>query len=466
MEQSPQPEGVNHRNGVHVLVVPYPVQGHVAPLVKLAGCFARHGITATLVVTGDVRARIVDRTAGDAAEGQCRLKFAVFPDGQELQGGSLDERRVGASVSKDTSVHVKSLIRKANELGGECRITCLVADAVFEWAPEIAGQTGVELALFWPSSPAALAVTLQIRHLIQAGLVDSEGTPVRADKIQPFTGMPTMSTNEFPWCSPTDHAFQKIVFEYFCVVERIARIPKWLLCNCFHDLNASAYDVIPNLVQVGPLLANGQSVGTMKSEDSTCLSWLDQQPARSVVYVAFGSMLKISQHQLSELALGLELAGHQFLLVVRSGLTNDPCADFPDGFTDRVASRGKIVEWAAQERVLAHPSVACFLTHCGWNSTIEGISMGVPFLCWPCFADQLYNRTCICDAWKVGLSLDMDDSCEIISRHEIKAKIDELLSRADIRENSIVLKEIARRCIMKGGSSFKSVENFIAQIKG
>uniref|UniRef100_A0A5B7C3P4 Putative UDP-glycosyltransferase 83A1 n=1 Tax=Davidia involucrata TaxID=16924 RepID=A0A5B7C3P4_DAVIN len=220
--------------------------------------------------------------------------------------------------------------------------------------------------------------------------------------------------------------------------------------------------MIPNILPIGPLLASTDHPrhGSFWLEDSTCLSWLDKQPACSVIYVAFGSTAIFSQHQFEELALGLELSGRPFLWVVRSNLTN---AEYPDGFT--VADdHGKIVEWAPQEKVLAHPSTACFLTHCGWNSTMEGLSMGVPFLCWPYFSDQFHNQSKITDMWKVGLRLNPDKN-GIISRHEIKAKIENLLSDDGIKANALKLKEMAGMSVKEGGSSFKNFERFIEHLK-
>ncbi|XWS60464.1 hypothetical protein CRYUN_Cryun07bG0038600 [Craigia yunnanensis] len=188
---------------------------------------------------------------------------------------------------------------------------------------------------------------------------------------------------------------------------------------------------VPQLIEArilgddGPLLANNHSgsfAGSFWPEDSTCLSWLDKQTASSVIYVAFGSIAILNTQQLDELALGLKLSGHPYIWVVRSNFTKSSSTKFPEGFAKRVADRGKIVEWTPQEKVLAHPSVAYFLSHCGWNSTMEGLSMGVPFLCWPYFADQFHNRNYICEVWNIGLPLIRDEN-GIITRHEISAKI-------------------------------------------
>ncbi|KAG5097591.1 hypothetical protein JHK82_047445 [Glycine max] len=153
------------------------------------------------------------------------------------------------------------------------------------------------------------------------------------------------------------------------------------------------------ILPIGLLLntATARSLGQFQEEDLSCMSWLDQQPHCSVTYVAFGSVTLFYQNQFNELALGLDLANGPFLWVVH------------------------------QDNKMAYPyefqRTKC---HCGWNSTIEGLSSGVPFLCWPYFADQIYNKTYICDEWKVGLGLNSDES-GLVSRWEIQNKLDKLL---------------------------------------
>lgn len=277
--------------------------------------------------------------------------------------------------------------------------------------------------------------------------------------------MPPMSPAEFTWCFPSDLNTQKSMFHFFqYVISNMISKSDLILCNWFSELDPSSSSLNPNFLPVGPILSDGQSAGSFVSEDSSCLSWLDTQSAGSVIYVAFGSTSRFRQEQINEIALGLELMNRPFLWVAWSGLINGVSLTYPDGFAERIANRGKIVEWAPQEKVLAHASVGCFISHCGWGSTMESVSMGVPFLCWPYFGDQLYTQTCICEAWKVGFWLNVGES-GIISREEIKEKVDILFSDTGIRSNTLKLKELARKSVSKGGSSFKNLEFLVSQMK-
>ncbi|GAY69472.1 hypothetical protein CUMW_289750, partial [Citrus unshiu] len=157
-------------------------------------------------------------------------------------------------------------------------------------------------------------------------------------------------------------------------------------CNSTYELESEAFTMFPELLPIGPLMASnrqGNSAGYFWREDSNCLKWLDQQQPSSVIYAAFGSLTILDQVQFQELALGLELCNRPFLWVVRPDITTDANDRYPEGFQERVAARGQMIIWAPQQKVLNHPSIACFLCHCGWNSTMEGVSNGIPFLCWP-----------------------------------------------------------------------------------
>lgn len=242
-----------------------------------------------------------------------------------------------------------------------------------------------------------------------------------------------------------------------------------LLCNTVKELEEGILSQHPSIVPIGPLptgLREGKPIGNFWPDDDSCLSWLDAQPDRSVVYVAFGSIAVLNQEQFHELARGLELSRRPFLWVVRPGLANT--ANYPDGFLETVEKRGKIVTWSPQHRVLAHPAVACFVSHCGWkwNSLMEGVRNGLPFLTWPYFADQFINESYVCDVWKTGLRLVVKDAGGVLTSEHIAARIEDLLNDPAAMSRARELQQVASRSISKDGTSFNNLRDVIDAMKG
>jgi UDP:flavonoid glycosyltransferase YjiC (YdhE family) len=279
--------------------------------------------------------------------------------------------------------------------------------------------------------------------------------------------MPAMDTANFVWACLGDFTTQKIIFDLMVKTNEAAKMTDRIISNSAYDLEPGAFSFAPNILPIGPLLASnrlGDQLGYFWPEDSTCLKWLDQQPPKSVVYVAFGSFTVFDKTQFQELAQGLELSSGSFLWVVRPDITTETNDAYPEGFQERVATRGRMVGWAPQQKVLSHPSISCFLSHCGWNSTMEGVSNGVPFLCWPYFADQFLNETYICDVWKVGLKFDKN-KCGIITREEIKNKVETVISDEKIKARAAELKRLAMQNVGEAGYSSENFKNFIEWIK-
>lgn len=148
----------------------------------------------------------------------------------------------------------------------------------------------------------------------------------------------------------------------------------------------------------------------MLEEETDCLLWLDKQANNSVIYVSLGSLASMEAGEFAEMAWGLANSGQPFLWVVRPGSVggSEWIELLPEGFKEATPETGCIVRWAPQKDVLAHRAVGGFWTHCGWNSTLESISEGVPMICRPCFGDQNVNARYLCHVWRVGLELEGD----------------------------------------------------------
>ncbi|MQL73301.1 hypothetical protein Taro_005659 [Colocasia esculenta] len=458
----------------HAVVVPYPAQGHVISLMELSHCLVDSGFRVTFVNTEHIHSRIVAALSEkQTLFSDDMMRLVAVPDGLPPGDDShSDLGRLTEAILRVMPGHLEELIRKTNESAGDGpKITCVIADQTMAWAMEVARKMGLRAATYWPAPAAALVPMLDIPKLIEDGAIDSEGCP-KKERFQLAPCMPAMSTAHLVWnlCGDgPDGETRRMLYRYVLNNNRATKSAELIICNTFSEVELPVLTYAPFIHPVGPLRTGrraGQPVGHLWSEDKECLAWLDGQPAASVVYVAFGSFTVVGQRQFQELALGLELSGRPFLWVVRPDLLTDgSVTPYPAGFCERVAGRGKMVGWAPQHRVLAHPAVACFFSHCGWNSTMEGVTNGLPFLCWPYFADQHINRDYICDAWRTGLGVSPDAE-GVISKEEIKGKLEALLGDEGIKERATQLKEAARKNVEAGGTSCENFRKFVEAMKG
>ncbi|KAK6280006.1 hypothetical protein POUND7_020273 [Theobroma cacao] len=450
----------------HILVIPYPAQGHVFPLMELSHNLAKHGFKISFVNTDFNHQRIINAFGKEADENGL-VRLVSIPDG--LEDGE-DRNQIGKLTEALCQVmprELKEFIVKFNRTEDD-KITCVLADLNMGWTLDVAAELGIRGAAFWPCSVVQLVLFLSIPKLIDDGLIDENGFPINKHKMfQLSATMPAVHVTNFAWLTFGDSGAQKLMFHYIKGYNKVVDTADWVLCNSSLDLEPEGFTLVPKVLPIGPLSASnrlGKLSGNFWPEDTSCLKWLDQQPPGSVIYVAFGSFTVFDKFQFQELALGLELSKRPFLWVVRPDITKGEHDFYPEGFQERVAGQGKMVRWAPQGAVLAHPSIACFISHCGWNSTIEGVSNGVPFLCWPYFADQFLNESYISDIWKVGLKFNKDER-GIITREEIKTKVQQLLGDEKYEVRAVELKEMVTRCANEGGSSNKIFKNFTEWMK-
>uniref|UniRef100_A0A0D6R3J3 Glycosyltransferase n=1 Tax=Araucaria cunninghamii TaxID=56994 RepID=A0A0D6R3J3_ARACU len=223
---------------------------------------------------------------------------------------------------------------------------------------------------------------------------------------------------------------------------------------------------------VGPLLPqaffdNGQ--GLQLSTDSEYLTWLDRQAPASVLYVSFGSVSSLSASEVRELAAGLERSGQPFLWVLRisdsAHFSTETRSEWirkclPEGYERRIEGRGVIVrDWAPQLQVLSHKSTGGFLTHCGWNSTLESITAGVPMVAWPLHSDQFANSMLIARKLKVGVEVKEwrnAEEHELVSAEEVEKAVKLLMvdeEGTQMRKRAQGLRSEAWKAVAEGGSS-------------
>ncbi|KAL2329887.1 hypothetical protein Fmac_017468 [Flemingia macrophylla] len=436
----------------HFLMIPYPTLGHANPLMHLSRVLAAHGCKITVLNTEFLHKRANTEGAEPHNPKGPQIEFVTLPDGLGPQDDRSDHMKLIFSIKSHMQPMLPKLIQDINALHVNNNITCIVVTVTMGWALEVGHKMGIKGALLWPASAVSLALCDCIPRLIDDGIIDSDGNPVKKQEIQPYPNMPMMNTTNFPWCT-----LGKILFHHIAQEMQTLKLGDWWLCNTTYDLEPAAATILPKLLPIGPLMESECNKTSLWQGDTTCIDWLYQQPPQSVIYVAFGSSASIDHNQLKELALGLDLLNKPFLWVVPPSNDNKANNTYSDEFH---GSKGKIVGWAPQKKILNHPAIACFISHCGWNSTIEGVCGGVPFLCWPLVKDQFFNKSYICDVWKVGVGLDKDEN-GLISKEEIRKKAEQLLGDEDIKGRSLKLKELTLNNQVEGGHSNKNLKDFI-----
>ncbi|CAL4936047.1 unnamed protein product [Urochloa decumbens] len=450
----------------HVLVLPFPSQGHVTPLMELSHRLVDHGFEVTFINTEVDHALVVAAmraSGGEAALGG-GIHLVSIPDGLADDEDRKDLKKLIDAYPRHMPGHLERLIADL-EAAGRPRAKWLVGDLGMGWSFEVAKKLGIRAVSFWPAATATLAIILKIPELIEDGLINDKGWAERDETFQLAQGMPAFPTSQMPWMDGMGTPVgQTAMFDLISQFKKLSSLAEVVVCNSFDEAEAGAFNLFPDFLPVGPLFADREfrkPVGSFLPEDGRYVKWLDAQPNGSVVYVAFGSMAIFDPRQFEELAEGLELTGRPFLWVVRPDFTPGLSKEWLHEFNQRVAGKGMIVSWCSQQQVLAHRAVACFVSHCGWNSTMEGVRNGVPFLCWPYFCEQFLNRSYITNVWRTGLAVSRNAD-GIVTKEELRSKVEQVVGDAEIRERARLFKDAARRCVSEGGSSYENFKKLVS----
>jgi hypothetical protein len=295
---------------------------------------------------------------------------------------------------------------------------------------------------------------------------DCAGNVKRNERIQLGPRMPAIDAVELPWVSSIGRnpEARRSLIQSVIKTNLTMALAEIIVCNTFEAIESEALPLLPKpAIAVGPLEVPPSMTSAachFWPEDRACLTWLDAQAPGSVVYVAFGSLTVFDATRLQELADGLVLTGRPFLWVVRPNFAAGIGEGWLDEFKRRVGGAGLIVGWAPQQLVLSHRSVACFVTHCGWNSTMEGVRHGVPFLCWPYFADQFCNQSYVCDVWGTGQRVRADER-GVVTKEEVRDKVVRLLGDEGIKARVQSMKKAACASVADGGSSHRDLLKFV-----
>nr|AYR16608.1 UDP-glucosyltransferase UGT709P1 [Polygala tenuifolia] len=469
----------------HVLILPFCAQGHIKPMFKLGQLLCHAGLRISFVNSEHNHQNLLRQIDLLAFQAQYpEFSFLSIPDGL-----AVDHPRSGLTSGDLFLPPARSVMTQhLNELitgfiGRNTKPACIIADGVMCFAIHVAREFEIPSITFRTYSATCTWAYFHFKTLTQEGLVP---LPEGVDMDNPVTciqGLENLLRNrDLPIMCRYKVAARAV--EFFIEETSIMAQASALLLNTFDELEAPLISklrsIFNKIYTIGPIhslyksyiksnlpQSNGLSntSGSLVQEERSCMTWLESKPPKSVLYVSFGSVVELKQNQLLEFWHGLVNSEKFFLWVIRSDLISgekDAGQNVPAELKEGTMDRGCIVSWAPQEEVLAHPAVGGFMTHSGWNSTLEGIAAGVPMICWPLISDQQVNSRCVSDIWKTGL--DMKDKCDKVI---IEQMVRDLMEnkKDEIRISAEEKGRLAQESVEKGGSSYNNFEKLIEDIR-
>lgn len=433
--------------------------GHMIPTIHIARIFSRRGAKSTIITTpsnASQFSQIIDadrRSGSDIAISliQFPCRETGLPDGCEnLSSTTTPQMSLNFLYALDLLRHpVEHILQQGDP-------DCLIAGAFFPWTTAVAHSLNIPRIVFYGTGffPMCIFRVLREQRPQDAAASDSEeflipGLPdqIRVSRRQLPQQLNLRDEDDDPLLELTRKAIAADEAGF------------GILVNTFYELEP-AYAVhyrkmIGNRAwHIGPVSVTNRGV-----ENHECMSWLGSRKPNSVVYVCFGSMSIFQTAQLHEIAAALENSGQEFIWVVGKGGADR----LPEGFEARTEGRGLVIRgWAPQVRILDHEAVGGFVTHCGWNSLLEGIGAGVPMVTWPLSAEQFFNEKLATEILRTGIPVGAEEwakrtderaaiGCEKIERAVVRLMVGEEGERMRCRARE--LGEVARRAVEAGGSS-------------
>ncbi|KAJ0979583.1 hypothetical protein J5N97_015057 [Dioscorea zingiberensis] len=481
----------------HVLVFPFPAQGHLNSMLKLAELLSLSGLQITFLTTEYHHSRLCLHSQTHARLSQRPgFWFRSISDGlpdQKLRSAArlleLYESLTynSSSLFRDFLISNQRQETQQYSEDGWSRITCMVVDGIMPFAMDVATDLGVPTIAFRTSSPCSIWSYFCLPSLVQAGEFPFPEEGDLDERIHAVPGMESFLRRRdlpsfFRKARDMNDPGLRFVYEVTASTTRA----KAFILNTFEAMDGTVLShirtVCPTTYAIGPLhtmlrrsvsslLSNTTSSNSanLREEDRSCLTWLDKQPKGSVVYVSFGSFAVMTDEDLMEFWHGLVNSGQRFLWVIRPDLVNgveeegSQSLSVPPEVAEATRERGCLVAWAPQEEVLAHPSLGCFLTHSGWNSTLESVVAGVPMICWPFFVDQQITSRFVSQVWKIGLDMKDMNGREVVERMVREAMEGERAQ--ELKKSATAMAEKARESVEEGGSSYMDLQSLVHYLK-
>ncbi|XP_047976828.1 UDP-glycosyltransferase 76B1 [Salvia hispanica] len=433
-----------------LVVFPLPFQGHINPMLQLASILHSRGFLISVI-----------HTRYNSPNPSNYPHFSFHPISDSLSESSYSAPDPVRIIKLINTSCVHPFRHCLEGLVSEGDVKCFISDANWYFTHSVATALGLPRIVMRTSSVGAFLAFAALSRLRDEGYLPlSDGDSKMEEEVEE---VPPLKVKDMPVIEMynAEDAYNNIAK----MVEETKKASA-VIFNTFQELEQPEIGRLNQQLE-SPTFAIpfhkcfSAASSSLLAQDMSSISWLDEQPPKSVLYVSFGSVAAMDGARLLEVALGLANSGSRFLWAVRPGLVHGSewLEMLPSGFSEATSGRGIIIKWAPQQEVLSHPSVGGFWTHCGWNSTLESICEGVPMICSPFFGDQFVNARYVSDVWRVGINLHKG-----LERGGTENAIRKLMVERDgeeMRKRAMVLKEKIDAGLKMGGSTNRALDELI-----
>ncbi|XP_062178355.1 UDP-glycosyltransferase 73C6-like [Phragmites australis] len=477
----------NASERTHFVLVPMMAQGHTIPMTDMARLLAEHGAQVSFITTPMNASRMAGFINHAVTTGLAiqfvELHFPAIefglPDGCE-NADMIESRDLFKNFLEACAALREPLAAYLREHSPPP--SCIISDMMHWWTADIARELGIPRLTFSGFCGfSSLVRYIVIRDNLLESVADENEfvtfqgfpTPLELTKARcpgriSVNGLEQIRKNiyeEEMRCSGVVlNSFQELEALYIQSFEQITGKKVWTvgpMCLCNKDNNTMA--------------ARGNKASM---DEAQCMQWLDSMEPGSVILVSFGSLASTAPQQLVELGLGLEASKKPFVWVIKAGDKFPEVEQWlAEGFEERVKDRGMIIRgWAPQLMILWHQAIGGFMTHCGWNSTIESICTGVPMITWPHFAEQFANERLVVDVLKTGVEVKVEGVTQwgheqkevTVTRDAVETAVSKLMDAGEaademrIRAKGFSVK--GRKALEQGGSSYNNINVLIQEM--
>ncbi|CAO2813947.1 unnamed protein product [Amaranthus hypochondriacus] len=471
---------------LHIAFFPFMALGHMIPTLNTASLFAARGVKTTIITTPRNAPIFINTLQNYSNKIQIELfNFPALENGLPEGCENLDQAMKSTEMAEMFIKAASTLRKQLQNYLDKARPHCLVADMFFPWATECAAQFNIPRLVFHGISLFA--------HCTK-------------EMIMMYKPFKTVCSDEEMFVVPC--LPHEIMLKRSQIPEALMKAEDSALkmrhqqiqgseIQCYGVIVNSFYELEPDYAEffkkqlgrkawcIGPVSLSNETLKckAQKGGENTindkhkCLKWLDSEEPNSVIYICFGSIAHFIVPQLQEIAMALENLEYSFIWVVNEDriVKSEMEEWLPNGFEERTRGKGLVIRgWAPQKLILEHRAIGAFVTHCGWNSTLEAISLGVVMVTWPLFAEQFYNEKLVTHVLRVGIPVGskkwrvVHSIEDVVNQDSIQHAVRTIMKPAqglEMRNRAKILKEMSRKAMEEGGSSYCQLSSLINELR-